>query len=280
MPVFGSLFATFSVDLHTSSTRSAGNNEKDWTTHVHAIRPPATCHADLLHPNVVVARHPVSRYKLIILLLGNVQYPLFIQQSGWFERSWLGWAANNSLTDLHPVVPEAYKRVAVQPLLRLTPALRALHLDAKKGRGSPTSAAAFSSSTAEDESEFSRVTPREASTTTAPTNNRTESETAEEVLRDDSCLDGGVVSFDERTTTNDPLSGQHSRREHFYAKCARSKGRGGKAQRLAGRRRSFSEGAEGGCERKLATQWTNWQRILCLIPDVEGGMDFGGNQIT
>ncbi|CAM9232552.1 unnamed protein product, partial [Ectocarpus fasciculatus] len=50
------------------------------------------------------------------------------------HRSWLVWAANNSPTDLHPVIPVAYKRVVSQPLFRLTPALRTLHLDAKKGR--------------------------------------------------------------------------------------------------------------------------------------------------
>jgi len=202
---------------------------------------------------------------------------LFVQQSGWYERSWLGWAANNSLTDLHPVVPEAYKRVAVQPLFRLTPALRALHLDAKKGCGSPPPAAVVSSSTTEDNCNFFRgVPPKQASVlTTGATNNRTESEAAEEeVSRDDFCQEGGGT-FDRRTTADGLLSGQRSRgEEHCYSKCARSGGGTGEAQRRAGKRRSFSGGAERGCERKLAAQWTNWQRILCLIPDVEDGKGF------
>ncbi|CAM9252953.1 unnamed protein product [Discosporangium mesarthrocarpum] len=55
-------------------------------------------------------------------------------QAGWFERSWVGWATNHSLTDLHPTRPSAYKRVVSQPLVNLTPALRRLHLDSRKGR--------------------------------------------------------------------------------------------------------------------------------------------------
>lgn len=46
----------------------------------------------------------------------------------------MGWAANNSLTDLHPTSPEAFKQVIPQPLFRLTPALRKLHLDARKSK--------------------------------------------------------------------------------------------------------------------------------------------------
>lgn len=55
------------------------------------------------------------------------------EQSGWYSSVWRGWAANNSFTDLHPVVPENFNRVVVQPLFRLIPAMRILHLDAKKG---------------------------------------------------------------------------------------------------------------------------------------------------
>lgn len=53
-------------------------------------------------------------------------------QSGWYDRSWLGWAADNSLTDLHPTNGEIFKRIVRQPLFRLTPVSRTLHLQARK----------------------------------------------------------------------------------------------------------------------------------------------------
>lgn len=106
------------------------------------------------------------------------------EQNGWHTNIWRGWAANNSLTDLHPVFPENFERVVIQPLFQLSPALRTLHLDAKKGRD---------------------------------------------------------------------VAARHGSNEENDAESSRKLHPAGAA----------------GCEEKLVAQWTNWQRMMCLVPDVD-----------
>ncbi|CAM9125797.1 unnamed protein product [Phaeothamnion confervicola] len=55
--------------------------------------------------------------------------------AGWLERKWLAWDANRTLEDLHPTKPDAYRRTVGQPLHRLPPALRRLHLAHRRGGG-------------------------------------------------------------------------------------------------------------------------------------------------
>lgn len=134
----------------------------------------------------------------------------FIFQNEWYERSWLGWAANHTLTDLHPTAPEAFKRVRSQPLFDLTPSLRTLYLDAKKGR---------------------TVGSRNDTTAArAPTSSLKTSEHA--IPR--SNTDG-------------------------IAKKRNASGGGGNLYN--GR----------GCEGTPPGKWTEFQRTMCLVPDVDGG---------
>lgn len=205
---------------------------------------------------------PLFRYRCTpekYVTLPHFSYMLLVHQSGWYERSWLGWAANNSLTDLHPVVPEAYKRAVAQPLLRLTPALRALHLEAKKGTGGPT---VFTGSTVDRDI----LLPSRSST--MGTASKPDSEDKEGVFRDRYCQRDGT--FDRGT---DLLSGQRLQREQ-HSKCAHRIDAAEKPRRPAGTTESSSEGGVWGCEENRSTQWTARQRIMCYIPDVEGGTEF------
>lgn len=168
------------------------------------------------------------------------------QQSGWYKRSWLGWAANQSLTDLHPVVPAAYKRVAVQPLLLLTPAVRALHLNARKGRDSAVS--------------VNMPTIRHASPVAASTTRGTHAEDgAAAVVGRHTCRPEGEA----RRGYNETVQSSGSC-------CLRRKGCDSRCETNG----SSSVGAAvvrlEGCERILATQWTERQRTMCLVPDVGG----------
>lgn len=166
------------------------------------------------------------------------------QQRGWFSERWLGWKANNSLTDLHPVNPEAFKGVAVQPLLRLTPALRTLHLNAKKGRDhieiavkthrerkNPLSSA-LSSSSSEGEAEAHRDDPRQPDAETFS----------------DECFDG--------------KGGEKWKTQH--------RGGDGPGERVSNYSAAHQQRVEEGCETKVVTRWTERQRIMCLIPDLGG----------
>ncbi|CAM9158120.1 unnamed protein product [Chrysoparadoxa australica] len=56
-------------------------------------------------------------------------------QEDWFQRSWVGWDRNNTLTDLHPTHPPAYAAVTSHPLHRMTPELRRLHFRHRLGPG-------------------------------------------------------------------------------------------------------------------------------------------------
>lgn len=158
------------------------------------------------------------------------------QQGGWYKRSWLGWAANNSLTDLHPVVPEAYKRVVVQPLLHLTPALRTLHLDAKRGRDSALA----------DNMPIGR--------------NNSPSPASE---------DGAACQPDDEAhginNGNVQSSGNYYSRWEIDSRCETNHTIGAVGERRRGAKR-------GGCENILEAQWTEWQRTMCLIPDVGSRM--------
>lgn len=115
----------------------------------------------------------------------------------------MGWAIDNNLTDLHPTVPEAFKGVVPQPLFRLTTALRALHLDARKGRAS------------------------------------TRGELAIEVLK----RRGGS------STKNQ--SAEHAGQWIHENRVGRDEAE-----------------AVGGCETTMVTSWSDWQRAMCLIPDI------------
>lgn len=128
-------------------------------------------------------------------------------QNEWYERSWLGWAANHSLTDLHPTVPEAFKRVRSQPLFELTPALRTLYLDAKKGRTIGTR--------------------NDTAASRGPISSMNTSENA--IPESDA---GGIAGASERG-------------DNLY--------RGG------------------GCEGTPYKSWTELQRLMCLVPDIDDG---------
>lgn len=128
-------------------------------------------------------------------------------QNEWYERSWLGWAANHTLTDLHPTVPEAFKRVRSQPLFQLTPALRILYLDAKKGRTTGTRS--------------------DTATARGPTSSLNTSE-------------HGIPESDADGTASASGGG-----DNLYS--------------------------GGGCEGTPHRSWTESQRMMCLVPDVDDG---------
>lgn len=182
--------------------------------------------------------------------------PIFSsEQHGWYERSWVGWAADNSLTDLHPVVPEAFKSVVSQPLFRLTPALRALHLDAKKGT---------SASRTPDES-------------VAATRAETASTVMGSLARGDfEAQVDGIQAFHEIATGSERGV---SRVEHEGNQL----GIGDEGVGPHGD--DSDDGTDGGnggggsfrrvrlgCEEMLETEWTEQQRMMCLIPDAVGGI--------
>lgn len=165
-------------------------------------------------------------------------------KSGWYGRSWLGWAANNSLTDLHPVVPEAYKRVVVQPLLHLPPALRALHLDAKKGRDFALAVSLQSGG---------KNSPSPASTAGS-----TRAEEGAAANRDDCYPEGEMHGRYNRTARKSCLM-----RKGIGSSCETHDCVGVAGERHGGVRLE-------GCERILAAQWTERQRTMCLVPSEEG----------
>lgn len=185
-------------------------------------------------------------------------------QSGWYERSWLGWATNHSLTDLHPVIPVAYKRVVPQPLFRLTPALRALHLDAKKGR--ENIATTFS-------------TPDERCTTPSPDGEAAVAGSANPASG--SRFRGGVHGA-ENELLDGPLDGTVDRLEDSikgkaYSESGRqpsiSAGEGADHNINGGYGREDDSSGKGfrqgvrGCEAKVFEEWTERQRTMCLIPN-------------
>lgn len=155
------------------------------------------------------------------------------EQSGWYTNVWRGWATNNSLTDLHPVVPENFKRVRVQPLFRLTPALRTLHLDAKKGRDRATSFV-------------------------PPINKNNGSPVGNSWVEG-----GGTVLVDVPPPGEDACS----RNCESMSREVRGKG----TERRGGAIGSGVHPSSGaGCEGKIVAQWTDRQRMMCLVPDVDG----------
>ena len=174
-------------------------------------------------------------------------------QSGWYQRSWLGWAANNSLTDLHPTEPEAYKRVAVQPLLHLPPALRTLHLDARKGRDSAA---------ADRNMPVGREQPS-LSTSTAGSPHGEGGPAA--VHRDDCQAEDEARGNSVITTVRS--SGDCS----FQRKKSDSRCEANDSSSSVGAGVESRPGVRlGGCERTHVTQWTERQRTMCLVPDVGG----------
>ncbi|CAM9753558.1 unnamed protein product [Scytosiphon promiscuus] len=181
------------------------------------------------------------------------------EQSEWYERSWRGWAANNSLTDLHPVEATAFKRVVPQPLFRLTPALRTLHLDAKKGR-----ATAISHKAGKGKKIFA-VT--RAMLTSALTGN-SDSDGRAMVQN---CLRGSALEQKEPISRGGGAS--HSREcleeqkgctqcawDRCDCNCAREPGN-------ADDDREMPEYGGDGCEEVGVEEWSEWQRTMCLVPD-------------
>lgn len=176
------------------------------------------------------------------------------QQSGWYDKRWLGWRANNSLTDLHPVNPAAYKRTVVQPLTRLTPALRVLHLDAKKGRD-------IISTTA--------TTTRETSNSpSSPSGSSSSAEGGAEVHGDLLRQPGGKAQagvYNGAVTFSDEcFEGKEG--STCMTPCSVGAGTGG--IRSSGSAVHQQRGV-GGCERNIVARWTERQRTMCLIPDLE-----------
>ncbi|CAM9370803.1 unnamed protein product, partial [Choristocarpus tenellus] len=148
-------------------------------------------------------------------------------QADWYKRSWVGWANNNSLTNLHPTHPSAYFRTVFQPLLYLTPALRRLHLSSRKGQWPGTKgkclrgSGAWQSPGQEGYCWMDDVNPQE---------------------------DEGVGKMRLRTRKQ----ADESREDR------------GKVKR--------GEGVNG-CEQLHPTAWTEWQRMLCLVPDSKSFLD-------
>lgn len=168
------------------------------------------------------------------------------QQGGWYRRSWLGWAANNSLTDLHPVVPAAYKRIAVQPLLLLPPALRTLHLDARKGRDTTLT--------------FSRPISGTDSPSPASTAGSTRAGEGAGGCRKTCRPEGEPRRNYNNGTVESPGSCCLQRKgTDWTSETNDSVGAGAAGVKL------------GGCERTLAVHWTERQRTMCLVPDVRVG---------
>lgn len=175
-------------------------------------------------------------------------------QSGWYKRSWLGWAANNSLTDLHPTHPEAYKRVAVQPLLHLPPALRTLHLDARKGRDS----AGITDSNVP-------TIGRDRSPLSASTVDSTHGEGGPAAVRRGACRPEGEARGDYYNGTVQSSAGNYC--------CLQRKGSDSRCEtnEIVGAGVEGHRGVRlGGCERTHVAQWTERQRTMCLVPDVGG----------
>ncbi|CAM9672059.1 unnamed protein product [Ectocarpus sp. 6 AP-2014] len=185
------------------------------------------------------------------------------EQSGWYERSWLGWAANNSLTDLHPVIPVAYKRVVPQPLFRLTPALRALHLDAKKGREN------IGTFNAPDE-RCTTPSPDGAAAVAGSANPASGSRVREGVHRAenellDGTLDGTVDRFE------DSVQGKAYSESGRQPSISAGEGadhniNGGNDREDDSSGKGFHQGARG-CEATVFKEWTARQRTMCLIPN-------------
>lgn len=173
------------------------------------------------------------------------------EQGGWYTNVWRGWAANNSCTDLHPVVPENFKRVIVQPLFKLTPALRSLHLDAKKGRDVVLTVDL-------------RVNRNNTSPTGSPfgTSDVRRRAVHARMLRCDDGVCSPVVEG-----TSQEVCGQGSRR--------RVGARGNRLEMVDEHgivsRRKLHPVDVAGCEGKLVTQWTERQRMLCLVPGLNTG---------
>lgn len=173
------------------------------------------------------------------------------EQSGWYMNVWRGWAANNSLTDLHPVGPENFERVVIQPLFRLTPALRTLHFDVKKGRGAVKGV-------------DSPIDRGNTSSLVSPSGRGS--------IEGRRTVRAGVRPRDEDACS--PVVEGTSQ-----AECGSEPNRtvGARGDRLdrnndlaIGRRRKVHPVGVAGCEGKLAAQWTDWQRMMCLVPDVDG----------
>ncbi|CAM9226878.1 unnamed protein product, partial [Pylaiella littoralis] len=174
------------------------------------------------------------------------------EQRGWYGERWLGWKANNSLNDLHPVDPEAFKRIVVQPLFRLTPALRTLHLDAKKGRNSIGIAV---------------NAPRERSSFPSSASGRSSSEGGSEVHRDGlsqtgvrgstGVYDDGAVTFSDKCFTG-------KRSLNWNAQHCRGDG---SAESRSSDNAVLQRIDAKGCEKIVVARWTERQRTLCLIPD-------------
>lgn len=169
--------------------------------------------------------------------LTHIFYLECYHQNGWHERSWIGWAANNSLTDLHPTLPEAFKRAVPQSLYRLTPALRTLYLEAKKG----TSAHAHNDIFTE------APTPASAMSTTksyAPRVN----------------VERSLDSIDQN----------NEGRERSDDVGHDSPGGGGRGSGGGDGGGIFHQVA--GCEETPEAKWTDRQRTMCLMPDSEYGI--------
>lgn len=156
------------------------------------------------------------------------------------------------MNDLHPVDPEAFKRIVVQPLFRLTPALRTLHLDAKKGRNNIGIAV---------------NAPRERSSFPSSASGRSSSEGGSEVHRDGlsqtgvrgstGVYDDGAVTFSDKCFTGERSlnwNAQHCRGDGSAESCSNDNA---VLQRIDAK----------GCEKIVVARWTERQRTLCLIPD-------------
>lgn len=203
--------------------------------------------------------HSLTLSQILLMVWGIralVRIRCMHQQSGWYGERWLGWKSNNSLTDLHPVEPEAFKRIVVQPLLQLTPALRTLHLDAKKGRDNVGAAV---------------KKPRERSDSPSSASGSGSSEDGVEVQNNylrqpDEKTPAGGYDDDAGTFAGEHIDGTGSSKW----KPQRGVCNGSVEGRINGRAVHKQRGVEG-CETKIVARWTERQRTMCLIPDLGGG---------
>lgn len=140
-------------------------------------------------------------------------------------------------------MPEAFKRVVPQPLFRLTPALRVLHLDAKKGRESVDADGSISPPVHMLSSTLDNV----------------ELEVFEEKPNGTQRINWIAPSSEKN------VSGVWSeqRQGGDSSGVGRVKvGGGGDNQPTGGV-------VLKGCEEALELEWTDQQRTMCLVPDVE-----------
>ncbi|CAB1101889.1 unnamed protein product [Ectocarpus sp. CCAP 1310/34] len=186
------------------------------------------------------------------------------EQSGWYERSWLGWATNHSLTDLHPVIPVAYKRVVPQPLFRLTPPLRALHLDAKKGRENiATTFNTPDERCTTPSSDGAAAVAGSANPTSGARVQRGVHRAENKLL--DGTLDGTVDCFED--SIQGKAYSESGRQPSISAgEGADKKINGGSGSEDDSNGKGFRQGIRG-CEATVFEEWTERQRTMCLIPN-------------